>query len=246
MPAGRPAVSELPRHVAIIMDGNGRWARKRHLPRSAGHVAGVESVRVVVRTAIEIGLANLTLYAFSTENWKRPLIEVNHLMTLFRGYFRKDVRELHERNVRMRIIGNRKRAASDILSMIEEGERLTEKNDGLNLVFAFDYGAQEEIVAAARDFALAVKAGTTEADAITIESFSERLQTAGMVDPDLVIRTSGERRLSNFLLFQSAYSEFLFLETMWPDFRRAEFLDALGHFAQRERRFGAVPPEAVA
>jgi len=243
---GRDATASLPRHVAIIMDGNGRWARKRHLPRSAGHIAGVESVRVVVRTAIEIGLANLTLYAFSTENWKRPLIEVNHLMTLFRGYFRKDVHELHEMNVRMRIIGNRSRAARDILSMIEEGERLTANNTGLNLVFAFDYGAQEEIVAAARDFARAVKAGATKPDAITIESFSQRLQTGGMVDPDFVIRTSGERRLSNFLLFQSAYSEFLFLETMWPDFRRAEFLDALGHFAQRERRFGAVAPEAVA
>jgi undecaprenyl diphosphate synthase len=174
------------------------------------------------------------------------LIEVNHLMALFRGYFRKDVHELHEMNVRMRIIGNRSRAASDILSMIEEGERLTANNTGLNLAFAFDYGAQEEIVAAARDFALAVKAGSAEPDAITIESFSERLQTSGMVDPDFVIRTSGERRLSNFLLFQSAYSEFLFLETMWPDFRRAEFVGALGHFAQRERRFGSVAPEAVA
>jgi undecaprenyl diphosphate synthase len=201
---------------------------------------------VVVRTAIEIGLPNLTLYAFSTENWKRPLIEVNHLMTLFRGYFRKDVQELHEMNVRMRIIGNRSRAANDILSMIEEGEQLTANNTGLNLAFAFDYGAQEEIVAAAHDFALAVKQGAAEPDAITIESFSQRLQTGGMIDPDFVIRTSGERRLSNFLLFQSAYAEFLFLETMWPDFRRAEFLDAIGQFARRERRFGAVAPEAVA
>jgi len=246
MSKGDASIADLPCHVAIIMDGNGRWARKRHLPRSAGHVAGVESVRVVVRAATEIGLANLTLYAFSTENWKRPLIEVNHLMTLFRGYFRKDVHELNDMNVRMRIIGNRSRAANDILSMIEEGERLTADNTGLNLAFAFDYGAQEEIVAAARDFAVAVKDGAAQPDDITIESFSRRLQTGGIPDPDFVIRTSGERRLSNFLLFQSAYSEFLFLDTMWPDFGRAEFLAALEHFAARERRFGSVGTEAVA
>jgi undecaprenyl diphosphate synthase len=238
--------ADLPRHVAIIMDGNGRWARKRHLPRAAGHVAGVESVRNVVRAAIEIGLANLTLYAFSTENWKRPLIEVNHLMTLFRGYFRKDVRELHEMNVRMRIIGNRSRAANDILAMIEEGEHLTAGNTGLNLAFAFDYGAQEEIVTAARKFARAAREGRIDPGSITVESFSQQLQTGGMPDPDFVIRTSGERRLSNFLLFQSAYSEFLFLDTMWPDFGRAEFLAALEHFAQRDRRFGSVGTEAVA
>ncbi|MBV8799383.1 MAG: isoprenyl transferase [Alphaproteobacteria bacterium] len=246
MPSNSAAQASLPRHVAIIMDGNGRWARKRGLPRSAGHVAGVESVREVVRTAVHIGLANLTLYAFSTENWKRPLIEVNHLMALFRGYFRKDVRELRDMNVRMRIIGNRARAANDILSMIEEGESLTADNTGLNLAFAFDYGAQEEIVAAARKFAEAVKQGKMEPDSITVESFSQQLQTDGMPDPDFVIRTSGERRISNFLLFQSAYSEFLFIETMWPDFGRAEFLAALEHFAGRERRFGSVATEAVA
>ena len=246
MPRSDASITDLPRHVAIIMDGNGRWARKRGLPRSAGHVAGVESVRAVVRTAVDIGLGNLTLYAFSTENWKRPLIEVNHLMALFRGYFRKDVRQLRDMNVRMRIIGNRRRAAEDILSMIEEGEKLTANNTGLNLAFAFDYGAQEEIVAAARNFACAAKEGTIDPESITVESFSKQLQTDGMPDPDFVIRTSGERRLSNFLLFQSAYSEFLFLETMWPDFRRAEFLAALEHFIARERRFGAVAPEAVA
>lgn len=238
--------ASLPKHVAIIMDGNGRWARKRHMPRSAGHIAGVKAVRDVVRTAHEIGLQNLTLYAFSTENWKRPLIEVTHLMTLFRAYFRKDVRELHENNVRLRIIGNRARAANDILSMIEDAERLTAANTGLNLVFAFDYGAQEELTTAAQNLARAAKEGTLDPETITKEMLAGQLLTEGMCDPDFVIRTSGEYRLSNFLLWQCAYSEFLFIETMWPDFRRAEFLDALDRFARRERRFGALAAGAVA
>jgi undecaprenyl diphosphate synthase len=238
--------ASLPKHVAIIMDGNGRWARKRLLPRSAGHIAGVEAVRDVVRTAHEIGLENLTLYAFSTENWKRPLIEVNHLMTLFRAYFRKDVRELDDNNVQLRIIGNRARAANDILSMIVEAEQLTANNTGMKLVFAFDYGAQEEITAAAQKLARAAKEGRLDPEAITREMLSDQLLTSGMRDPDFIIRTSGEHRLSNFLLWQSAYSEFLFVDTMWPDFRQPEFLDALDHFARRERRFGTVEAGAVA
>ena len=246
MPRSDASITDLPRHVAIIMDGNGRWARKRHLPRAAGHVAGVSTVRSIVRTATDIGLANLTLYAFSSENWKRPLTEVNHLMGLFRTFFREDVGELVERNVRMRIIGNRKRAASDILSMIEDGEARTSANTGLNVTFAFDYGAQEEIAAAARMMAEAAARGELDPCQITPEFFAGHLSLQGIPDPDLVIRTGGERRLSNFLLWQSAYSELVFLDTLWPDFTRIEFLNALTAYSQRERRFGAVAPEAVA
>ena len=241
-----PPKETLPRHVAIIMDGNGRWARKRHLPRAAGHVAGVAAVRAVVRAAVDIGLENLTLYAFSSENWKRPHPEVSHLMGLFRAYFREDVTELAERNVHMRIIGNRSRAADDILAMIEDGERRTSANTGLNLTFAFDYGAQEEIAAAAREMAREAARGELDPEIVTPQYFATRLLTHGIPDPDLVIRTSGERRLSNFLLWQSAYAEFAFVDTLWPDFSRAEFFEVLQAYALRERRFGTVAPEAVA
>ena len=228
------------------MDGNGRWARERSFPRAAGHVAGVSAVRSVVRAAIDIGLANLTLYAFSSENWKRPPTEVTHLMGLFRAYFRDDVNELVERNVHMRVIGNRSRAQADIVAMIEDGERRTATNDGLNLVFAFDYGSQEEIAAAARALAEEALRGEVEPGAITTEKFAARLMTGGLPDPDLIIRTSGEHRLSNFLLWQSAYAELVFIDTLWPDFSRAQFLLTLEAFAARERRFGALKPEAVA
>ena len=241
-----PSQANLPRHVAIIMDGNGRWAKRRHLPRAAGHVAGVSAVRDVVRAAIDIGLSYLTLYAFSSENWRRPPPEVSHLMGLFRAYFREDVDELVERNVRMRIIGSRRRADKDILAMIEDGETRTAANTGLNLTFAFDYGAQEEIAAAAREMARAAANGQLDPDAITPAMFAARLLTRGLPDPDLLIRTSGEHRLSNFLLWQSAYAELAFVDTLWPDFKRAQFLEALELYAQRERRFGSVTPEAVA
>jgi len=236
----------LPRHVAIIMDGNGRWARRRHLPRATGHVAGVSAVRAVVRAAIDIGLPYLTLYAFSSENWKRPATEITHLMGLFRAYFREDVDELVERNVRMRIIGSRRRAEKDILSMIVDGEVRTAANAGLNLTFAFDYGSQEEIAAAVRDMARAAARGELDPDAITPAMFGARLLTRGLPDPDLLIRTSGEHRLSNFLLWQSAYAELCFVETLWPDFTRAQFFEILENFTQRERRFGALASESVA
>ncbi|HEY5238279.1 MAG TPA: isoprenyl transferase [Rhizomicrobium sp.] len=231
---------DLPQHVAIIMDGNGRWAKRRYLPRQAGHVAGVAAVREVVRAACDVGIAHLTLYAFSSENWKRPLMEVNHLMGLFRAYFKSDVDELCDRNVRMRIIGNRSRAARDILGMIDDGQKRTENNTGLNLTFAFDYGAQEEIVTAARGLARAAMEGKLDPDDITPDLFADQLLTKGLPAPDLIIRTSGERRLSNFLLWQSAYAELLFVDTMWPDFRREEFMAALDGYAQRDRRFGAI------
>ncbi|HTO40844.1 MAG TPA: isoprenyl transferase [Rhizomicrobium sp.] len=241
----RPA-NGLPQHVAIIMDGNGRWAQRRHLPRQAGHVAGVSAVRDVVRAASELGLRNLTLYAFSSENWKRPKLEVSHLMGLFRLYFRDDLKDLVTRNVRIRIIGSRSRVERDIRVMIEEAETRTTQSTGLNLTLAFDYGAQEEICNAARELARAAMEGRLDPEAITPDLFATRLFTHGLPEPDLIIRTSGERRLSNFLLWQSAYAELLFVDTLWPDFNGLEFTQALEQFAQRERRFGAVASGAVA
>jgi undecaprenyl diphosphate synthase len=236
---------ELPLHVAIIMDGNGRWARRRHLPREAGHVAGVSQVREIVRAASDLSLANLTLYAFSSENWKRPAAEVGALMGLFRAYFKSDLDELVARGVRVRIIGNRSRVATDIHTMMEDAERRTLGNRGLNLTFAFDYGGQEEIANAARELARAAKEGRLDPETITPELFATRLFTSALPEPDLIIRTSGEHRLSNFLLWQSAYAELMFIDTLWPDFSREKFLEALDRFAQRERRFGALS-EAVA
>jgi undecaprenyl diphosphate synthase len=236
----------LPRHVAIIMDGNGRWAQKRHLPREAGHFAGMNAVRETVRAACDMRLGNLTLFAFSSENWKRPKAEVGALMGLFRTYFRSDMDELVERNVRMRIIGHRNRVANDIQQMILDSESRTAQNTGLNLTFAFDYGGQEEIAATARELARAAAEGRLDPETITTELFASRLFTSALPEPDLVIRTSGERRLSNFMLWQSAYAELLFVDTLWPDFGRAELLKALQSFAARDRRFGAVNSEAVA
>jgi undecaprenyl diphosphate synthase len=241
-----PQQSILPRHVAIIMDGNGRWARKRHLPRQAGHVAGVAAVRDIVRAACDVGLTHLTLYAFSSENWKRPKTEVGALMGLFRAYFHSDMKELANRGVKVRIIGTRSRVENDIFGMIQEAEQTTSNNNGLNLTFAFDYGAQEEIVHAAREIAQDVKDGRLDPSAVTAELFEAKLFTASLPDPDLIIRTSGERRLSNFLLWQSAYAELMFVDTLWPDFDRAQFLACLDDFSNRERRFGAVMPGAVA
>jgi undecaprenyl diphosphate synthase len=235
----------LPRHVAIIMDGNGRWARRRHLPREAGHAAGVQRVRDIVRVANDLGIGNLTLYAFSSENWKRPPAEVGALMGLFRNYFRSDLNELIGRGVRIRIIGNRSRVARDIHAMIEDAERLTIGNKGLNLTFAFDYGGQEEIANAARELARAAKEGRLDPETITPDLFATRLFTSALPEPDLIIRTSGEHRLSNFLLWQSAYAELMFVDTLWPDFTAEKLTEALDRFVQRERRFGALS-EAVA
>ena len=228
------------------MDGNGRWARKRHLPREAGHVAGVAAVRETVRAAVDLGLQNLTLFAFSSENWKRPKTEVGALMGLFRAYFRSDMNELIEKGCRVRIIGHRGRVANDIHGMIEEAERRSVDNKGLNLTFAFDYGAQEEIAGAARELARAARDGRLDPETITPELFASRLFTSALPEPDLIIRTSGEHRLSNFLLWQSAYAELLFLDILWPDFGRQALTEALETFAQRERRFGALNSEAVA
>jgi undecaprenyl diphosphate synthase len=246
MSASVPPKAELPRHVAIVMDGNGRWANNRMMPRAAGHVAGVSTVRAIVRAANDVGLENLTLYAFSSENWKRPVTEVSHLMALFRAYVRDDVNELVKNNARLRFIGNRSRASADIIALMDESEKRTEANTGLNLTLAFDYSSQEEIASAAREMARAAARGELDPESIDIAFFASKLSTTGTPDPDLVIRTSGEYRLSNFLLWQSAYSEFVFVEKMWPDFTREDFFSALETFAQRERRFGAVPVDAAA
>ena len=235
-----PVPQHLPKHVAIIMDGNGRWARNRLLPREAGHVRGISSVRKVVRAAREIGLQYLTLYTFSTENWRRPESEVRHLMGLFRRYCRADVEKLHSHNVRVRFIGARSGLAPDIADIIEHAENLTTNNTALNLAFAFNYGSREELADAARLLARKVRDGVLDPDTITASVLGGSLQSAGLPDADLVIRAGGERRLSNFLLWQAAYAEFVFVDKLWPDFGREDLLAALNEFARRDRRFGGI------
>ncbi len=231
----------IPRHVAIIMDGNGRWAKARHLPRVAGHRAGAQAVRRAVESAIACGVEWLTLYAFSSENWRRPGEEVADLTGLLRHYLRTEVAELHQERVRLRSIGDRARFGAEIARELAEAESLTRNNTRLNLTIALNYGARGEIVAAARAMAKAAAAGRLDPASITEENFGRFLFTADMPDPDLVIRTSGERRVSNFLLWQSAYAEFLFPEVLWPDFSQVHFEDALADYGQRERRYGARP-----
>jgi undecaprenyl diphosphate synthase len=239
-PAGKPGCA-IPRHVAIIMDGNGRWAKARHLPRVAGHRAGAQAVRRAVEAAIASGVEWLTLYAFSSENWRRPGEEVADLTGLLRHYLRTEVAELHRERVRLRSIGDRARFGPDIADELAAAEALTRGNARLNLTIALNYGARAEIVAAARALAQEIAAGRLDPEAITEESFAAHLFTAEIPDPDLVIRTSGERRVSNFLLWQSAYAEFLFPEVLWPDFSQVHFESALADYGQRERRYGARP-----
>lgn len=231
-----------PCHIAIIMDGNGRWAKARGLPRSAGHRAGVEALHDTVRAASDRGLGYLTLFAFSSENWSRPSGEVSDLLGLLKIFIRRDLAEMHRNNVRVSIIGEREGLAPDIRGLLAEAETLTRRNSGLNLVIAFNYGARDEIVRAVRSLARDVAAGRLDPSSISAELLSANLDTAGMPDPDLIIRTSGEMRLSNFLLWQAAYAEFLFLPTHWPDFRPADLDAAYEVFRQRERRFGGVEP----
>ena len=232
--------SEKPRHVAIIMDGNGRWAAQRGLPRIEGHRRGVEAVRGLVRHAIEFGIQFLTIYSFSSENWRRPPQEVSDLMGLLRRFIRHDLADLHASGVRVRIIGSREGLAPDIVSLLDEAEVLTRDNHRLTLVVAFNYGGRQELVAAARKLAARAKAGELAPEAIDADLFEAALDTRGIPDPDLVIRTSGEQRVSNFLLWQAAYAEFVFAPELWPDFDRAAFLSALEAFGQRERRFGGT------
>jgi undecaprenyl diphosphate synthase len=230
----------MPRHVAIIMDGNGRWATARGLPRFEGHRRGVEALRRAVRIAGDMGIEVLTVYAFSSENWRRPKSEIAELMGLLKLFVRRDLAELHRNNVRVRSIGERDSLAPDLRGLIEEAENLTQRNTSLTLVIAFNYGARDEIARAVRTLAAAVAAGKLAPDAITDGLIGEALDAPDMPDPDLIIRTSGEQRLSNFLLWQAAYSEFVFLPVLWPDFDRTHFEQALEIFAKRERRFGGV------
>lgn len=235
-----------PAHVAIIMDGNGRWAKARGLPRVAGHRAGVEALRDTVRAAPQLGISFLTVYAFSSENWSRPKSEVSDLMGLLKMFIRRDLAELHQNGVRVRVIGDKANLQADIRGLLEEAETLTLDNDALTLVIAFNYGGRDEIVRTAKKLAQAAAHGQIDVNSITIESFAASLDTAGIPDPELVIRTSGELRLSNFLLWQAAYSELVFLPCYWPDFSRDHLAEALRDFAGRERRFGGLTPrEAV-
>ena len=234
---------DLPRHVAIIMDGNGRWAEKRGLPRSAGHKQGVETVRRIVRAAGELGVEYLTLYSFSSENWSRPQDEISELFSLLRMFIRKDLADLHKNNVRVRIIGNRDGVPDDICVLLDEAESLTEQNSGQTLVVAFNYGSRSEIVGAARLFAEQVAAGKLSPAAINESLFSSLLDTRDIPDPDLLIRTSGEIRLSNFLLWQLAYAEMLFVDCLWPDFSKEELEKALQAYATRTRKFGGLAVE---
>lgn len=235
-----------PAHVAIIMDGNGRWAKARGMPRLAGHRAGVEALRKTVRAAPGLGISFLTVYAFSSENWSRPKSEVSDLMGLLKLFIRRDLAELHQSGVRVRIIGDRTGLQSDIRTLLEEAETLTVRNTALTLIIAFNYGGRDEIVRTARKLASAVARGELDSEAITAESFAGALDTKGIPDPELVIRTSGELRLSNFLLWQAAYSELVFLPCYWPDFSREHLVDALRDFAGRERRFGGLGAQDVA
>ena len=221
---------KMPRHVAIIMDGNGRWAKKRMLPRAMGHKRGVETVRNIVRAAGDLGLETLSLYAFSSENWKRPEDEISDLMGLMRDFIKSDLDEFAANNVRLKIIGNYKALAPDIVDMLEESIARTSKNSRTTLAVALNYGAQDEMVRAAR-----AAAGQGEINAASIEA---NLDTADLPPLDLLIRTSGEQRLSNFMLWQAAYAELWFTETLWPDFNKDELAAALTEFARRERRYG--------
>jgi undecaprenyl diphosphate synthase len=231
---------DVPRHVAIIMDGNGRWAASRGLPRAEGHRRGVEALRRTIRAAGEIGIKIVTIFSFSAENWSRPASEIGELMGLLRRFVRNDLAELHKSNVRVRVIGERDGLEPDIGRLLVEAEELTKNNGGLVLVVAFNYGARQEIVRAARNIAARVKQDELSLSDIDMDSFSRFLDTPDIPDPDLIIRTSGEQRLSNFLLWQSAYSELVFVPTYWPDFDRATLESAIREYRQRERRFGGL------
>nr|WP_246179325.1 isoprenyl transferase [Microvirga thermotolerans] len=235
----------MPAHVAIIMDGNGRWAARRGLPRFEGHRRGVEAIRRAVRTAGDLGIRYLTLYSFSAENWRRPAQEVSDLMGLLKRFVRHDLADLHAGNVRVRIIGAREGLAPDIRPLLDEAEQLTQGNTGLTLVIAFNYGGRQEIVRAVQALARKVREGGLDPEAIDAAALEAHLDTAGIPDPDLVIRTSGEQRVSNFLTWQTAYSEFVFIPDFWPDFDEATFRAALDEYFKRERRFGGLSARAV-
>lgn len=239
-PALRSDIERLPDHVAIIMDGNGRWAKSRGLPRTAGHKKGADTLRNVLNACRAAGVHYLTIYAFSSENWKRPSDEISDLMQLLRHYLQQELETLHENKVRLRFIGDLTQLDKDILSSIDEAVELTSRNSEFNLTVALSYGSRQEIVRAMRKLAVQVEAGTLKAEAITEDTISQALDTAELPEPDLLIRTGGEQRLSNFLLWQSAYTEFYFTPILWPDFETAHFMQALEDYAGRERRYGTT------
>ncbi|MFL9824893.1 isoprenyl transferase [Rhodoplanes sp. SY1] len=229
-----------PRHVAVIMDGNGRWAAQRGLPRREGHRRGVEALRRTVRAAGALGIGILTIFSFSSENWSRPPSEISDLMGLLRRFIRNDLVDLHKSNVKVRVIGERTTLSPDIAGLLREAEDLTRANTGLVLVVAFNYGSRQEIARAAQRLAAEVAAGRLAPEAITAELISSRLDAPDIPDPDLIIRTSGEQRLSNFLLWQAAYSELVFVPLYWPEFDQAALEGAIAEYRRRERRFGGL------
>ncbi len=243
--SGNAAPEGMPGHVAIIMDGNGRWATQRGMPRSSGHRQGVEALRRTVRAASGMGIPILTLYSFSTENWARPQAEVRFLLELLRRFIRTDVAELHQANVRIMVIGDRDGLETSLRSLFEEAEALTRENTGLKLVIAFNYGSRQEITRAVREIVRKVAEGKLSADAVTPEEIGNHLDTAGLPDPDLLIRTGGEQRISNYLLWQCAYSEFVFLPEYWPEFGGESLARAIDIFRQRDRRFGGLKAQTA-
>lgn len=241
-----PSTLIRPDHVAIIMDGNGRWAKKHGLPRTSGHKKGVETLRQVVRTSFDEGIKFLTLFAFSSENWSRPAEEVGFLMGLLKTFIKNDLAKLHKDNVRVRIIGRRDNLQADILSLLLDAEATTSNNTGLDLIIAFNYGARDEMVRATKALIADVQAGKVNESDVSENTIAAYLDTSDIPDPDLIIRSSGEQRLSNFLLWQSAYAEFVFVDEYWPDFTEQIYQNALAQFSKRERRFGGVESKKIA
>ena len=236
----REALATLPRHVAIIMDGNGRWAKQRNLPRVEGHRVGAESVRAVIRTAGELGIKYLTLYAFSVENWNRPKDEVDTLMKYLAHYMKTEFAELNRNNVRLEVIGQIHRLPEFVQKQLKKTQEALSRNNGLTLIMALSYGGRTEIVDAIRNIATKVKRGELDPAEITEEVVADHLYTRKWPDPDVLIRTSGEMRVSNFLLWQISYAELVVTSTLWPDFRKAQFYEALEEYNRRHRRFGGL------
>ena len=240
-----PPPDRIPRHVGVIMDGNGRWAEARGLPRSAGHKAGIDALRRMVRAAGDLGIEYLSIYSFSTENWRRPRAEVSFLLDLLRRFIRQDVAELHAAGTRIKVIGAREDLEPSLVKMLDEAEKLTAGNTKLTLVVAFNYGSKQELARAARKLAMEVAAGRLRPEAIDDDTLEAALDTAGVPPVDLLIRTGGEQRISNFMLWQCAYAEFIFLPGFWPDFDAGALQNAIAEFAARERRFGGLKAQSA-
>ncbi len=240
VPDSQPLPNKIPRHIAVIMDGNGRWGKARNLPRVLGHRKGAEVLRNVIEGAKNLGIEYLTVYAFSAENWKRPLVEVSDLMELLRHYLDKEISTLHKQGVRLRVIGDKSQLAPDIRNQIDVAESLTKDNTAFSLIIALSYGARQELLQAVRSLVTKIQSGTISADGIDENTLSSLLYTSDIPDPDLLIRTGGEQRLSNFLLWQSAYTELYFTSVLWPDFTLDHLHKAVMEYGGRERRYGTT------